>query len=281
MKLIVGTAQFGLKYGIKKKKITRNQLKKILNYTKKKKLNYFDTATSYGKSQEILGSIKNKKIISKIIIPKKKIYYPEIWINNHLLNILNETKEKKIFALLFHNTNLISKNKKLIRILEKFKKKKLISNLGISVYSTSDINKVLKFWTPDIIQFPLNIFDQRILDANYLSTLKKKKIILVARSCFLQGIALSNKIKINDRKAIRLHGEFKKWCKTIKTSRLDACINFIKNVKNLDFCVIGIDKLDHLKEINKSFKQKKIKYDFKKFKTNNLNLIDPRKWKKN
>ena len=83
MKLIVGTAQFGLKYGIKKKKITRNQLKKILNYTKKKKLNYFDTATSYGKSQEILGSIKNKKIISKIIIPKKKIYYPEIWINNH------------------------------------------------------------------------------------------------------------------------------------------------------------------------------------------------------
>ena len=77
----------------------------------------------------------------------------------------------------------------MIRILEKFKKKKLISNLGISVYSTSDINKVLKFWTPDIIQFPLNIFDQRILDANYLSTLKKKKIILVARSCFLQGIA--------------------------------------------------------------------------------------------
>lgn len=41
MKLVIGTAQFGLNYGIKRKKINNKELKKISNYLKKKKIKLF------------------------------------------------------------------------------------------------------------------------------------------------------------------------------------------------------------------------------------------------
>ena len=46
-------------------------------------------------------------------------------------------------------------------------RKKIISKLGISVYEVREINKVLKLWKPDIIQMPVNIFDQRFIKKKY------------------------------------------------------------------------------------------------------------------
>ena len=44
---------------------------------------------------------------------------------------------------------------------------------------------------PDILQFPLNIVDDRI-NKTELKKLKRKKILLHARSVFLQGLLLQN-----------------------------------------------------------------------------------------
>ena len=67
MKLILGSAQLGFKYGYKKKKINKKQYKKIINLIKKNSLIKFDTAMSYGESEKILGTFKfNKQIITKI-----------------------------------------------------------------------------------------------------------------------------------------------------------------------------------------------------------------------
>ena len=77
MILTIGSAQFGLHYGFKNKKIKKKDLKKILKTLQANKLKYFDTATNYNDSEKIIGNLKihNKKIITKIKLPKKKIEY--------------------------------------------------------------------------------------------------------------------------------------------------------------------------------------------------------------
>ena len=77
-KLILGTAQFGMKYGINNKigKIEKNEIMKILNFCKKNNINYFDTASVYGESENKLGNYlktnnNNFKIITKYSLKKK------------------------------------------------------------------------------------------------------------------------------------------------------------------------------------------------------------------
>ena len=74
------------------------------------------------------------------------------------------------------------------------KKNKVIKKIGISVYNKNELNEILKVFTPEIIQFPLNVFNQSFNDKKYLQSLKHKGIELHARSIFLQGLLLKNKV---------------------------------------------------------------------------------------
>ena len=45
--------------------------------------------------------------------------------------------------------------------LEKYKKKKIIKKIGVSVYSISDLRKVIKKYKIDTVLISLNVFDPR------------------------------------------------------------------------------------------------------------------------
>ena len=57
--LVIGTANFNQNYGLSPVKVKLNQIKKILNFCKKNKLEYFDTSRSYQNSEKLLGGIIN------------------------------------------------------------------------------------------------------------------------------------------------------------------------------------------------------------------------------
>lgn len=58
-KLVVGTAQFGLDYGIfnKTERTSSINIKNILTLAKKNHINILDTAFSYGSSEQVLEKI--------------------------------------------------------------------------------------------------------------------------------------------------------------------------------------------------------------------------------
>jgi len=75
MKLVIGSAQLGMNYSLfSNKKIDHKQFKKIEKLVLKPKINFIDTAISYGDSENIIGSskLKNLHIITKIKLPSKK-----------------------------------------------------------------------------------------------------------------------------------------------------------------------------------------------------------------
>ena len=54
MKLAIGTAQFGMQYGLERKKIKISEIKKIKSFLVKCKILKIDTASNYGNSEKIL-----------------------------------------------------------------------------------------------------------------------------------------------------------------------------------------------------------------------------------
>lgn len=282
MKLALGTVKFGTNYGlINKKKIYLKEIKKISKFINSKinNINLIDTAFSYGKSHKIIGRVKlNKlKIVTKIrFLSKNKINY----FNKNIDNLLKDLRVNKIYGLLFHDVK-DAINKSYFNLLLDLKKKKIIKKIGVSIYSPNDLKIILKLWKPDIVQVPFNIFDQRLVKSGYLDLLKKLKIEIHVRSCFLQGLLVNydrNKKKFKKfQKWNDLLESWSGWCRNNNISKIEACLQFIKNYKKIDYLVVGFDDLKQLKEIFYIFGKKEIKIT-NKFYSSDLKLIDPRKW---
>ena len=100
--------------------------------------------------------------------------------------------------------------------------KALLSLIGVNLlfWVRPDLKYVFKLFTPEIVQFPLNIFDQSFIKHSYYKKLKNKKTILQARSIFLQGLVLKDlrelkKMKIN-KKLLSNLCKFDLFCKKKK-----------------------------------------------------------------
>ena len=166
-------------------------------------------------------------------------------------------------------------NAKIYNFLNQLKKEKFLKKIGISVYDLFLLKKILQKFRFDVVQVPYNILDRRF--EKYFIELKKKDILIYCRSIFLQGALLSkNKNKIISSEEIQ---NFKIFCKNKKIDEMTACINFVSMNKLINKYIFGVDNSEQLKKIL-SFKKNYFLLFSKKLSTNNLNIIDPRNWKR-
>ena len=109
MKFSLGTAQFGMKYGINNLsgQVSFQEIEKIIDLCRFNNINFIDTAMNYGNSEEILGKIgvNDFNIITKIpTIPshEKDI---QAWIETKFFNSLNKLNQENVYGLLIHNSS--------------------------------------------------------------------------------------------------------------------------------------------------------------------------------
>ena len=284
IKLGIGAANFGKKYGLSNFRIRKNQIKKIFNFIEKNKIDLIDTAKNYKNSEKIVGEQKKytKKIVTKIFLKKTND------INNFLIeeirNSLLKLNKKKIYGVLIHNIEILDviDKEKLYQALKYLKKKRLIKKVGFSIYELRDLKYFKKQFIPDIIQVPMNIFDRRFCNKAFVDYVRSNNIEVHVRSCFLQGLLINYKNIKKFKKFKKWNNLFKKldiFCKKKLINRMEASILFIKNSHFIKYVVIGIENVDQLKMIHTILnRQLKISNFPKNIKSNNLELIDPRKW---
>ena len=276
MRFVVGTSNFNQYYGINRTKLKIKDIIKILKFSKKKKVNFIDTALDYNLSKNFFKyiSFKDFKIITKIKLPKKdKIKF----IDNLELILLDEIKKfknKNIYALLLHRSKDLDSihAKKLLKKILFLKNKKLINKIGVSVYEIEELDKILKLKIFDIIQVPINVFDQRFASKKVLKKIKNQGIEIQARSVFLQG-----KLLKKPKKKDFYINKFFEFCNNNSINPLIACLSFIKNIDEINYITVGIDNKFNLEKILASWKQTK-KLNFDELSVINKKIIDPRKW---
>ena len=110
-KLALGSANFGLDYGLTNKggKISKSQFEQILLEAELAGIQIIDTAQAYGDSETRIGSLCNGdrfKIVTKIGVGLEKEYVPNS-ITKLVTDSCNRLNQSCLYAVLLHRPELL------------------------------------------------------------------------------------------------------------------------------------------------------------------------------
>lgn len=286
--LAIGGAQFGQTYGFSQKKSPNlDGVKAILKAAQKLNYNIIDTAPTYGNSEHLIGLSglqKNFKIITKLSKINENFgsAQNEKLLNKNLTKSIDKLKVKKLYGVLIHQPDdleIFDRNF-FVDFFEKLREDYSGIKVGISVYNENDVDRVLKVFTPDIVQLPLNIFDQRLVVSGHIKLLAGLGVEIHARSVFLRGVFA----KEND--------VLSKWspafAKIIAQAKLDSIsigcnlqelsVSFVNSIEEVNKMIVGFRSIEQLESFQ-SLRVKKLPLDaVESFRQNDVMLLDPRNW---
>jgi aryl-alcohol dehydrogenase-like predicted oxidoreductase len=278
-KLALGTAQFGLDYGISNHdgQTTIGEVKSILDYAKGNGINTLDTASAYGNSEQVLGEtgVNNYQIITKTTPLKNGV--GEVIKDFH--RSLDNLNVEQVDGLLIHNID-DTKDKQfsiLLDRLNKLKKEGLIKKIGFSVYMPEQVDFLLDTFDFDLIQVPFNVFDDRLTRGGQLRALKNRGIEVHARSVFLQGVLLDFN-NLSDY-FLTWEGQFNEYQAMVKKnglSLLEYALNSVLNIKEIDKVLVGVNSEKQLREIVQAAR---CSSNLDTYPVNDINLLNPSLWK--
>ena len=277
-KIIIGTANFGNRYGILKEKAKLGQIKKILNNGHKLGLRYLDAAEDYNSFNQIKKKAKKYNIFIKIDFSKLNYNKNFLDFEKEFFKNLKNLGLNKVYALTFRKPEFIlkKKNNQLVNKIKKLKNQKLIQKFGISIYKKKQFKKVINILKPDYIQIPVNFIFRDVINQKEVKMLKKKGIEIHARSLFLQGLLLNNFRKLPSKifKGLKKK-KLKKFFLKDKKYRISYCMEYALN-KNIDKLLLGINSLKQLKDFLNYKKDKNI--NLKEFFFREKRLFNPLEW---
>ncbi len=282
-KLILGTVQFGLNYGINNSsgKITPNEANEILHFANQNKISILDTASAYGNSEKVIGDFlcQNNQIQFDIITKLK--HTDNVDFEELLENSLTKLKQPKVKYLMFHSFDDYQEFKDDVNILTL--KGIKYDSLGVSVYTNDEIESVIEDKNIDLIQVPFNLLDNEFQRGNYLIKAKEFGKLVHVRSIFLQGLFFMDKENLPTKfkdltKAIQ---EIKDIAESNNISIAELAMSYVLSKDYIDGVLFGVDSLEHLKnnlEISHGNLDGSIIAMIDAIKVEKIELLNPSKW---
>ena len=285
-KLGIGTAQFGLRYGLSALagKVSPDEASAILKVGSVSGIELIDTASAYGSSEEVLGQIGTEayRVVTKIAVNQGSQGVDRDWASAEIVKSCGRLNLPSIYGVLLHRVgDLLGPNgQSVIEGLELARNEGIVGRIGISLYGPEEIGAVLEVMKPDIIQMPLNVFDRRLIQSPWFKRLKDEGVEIHARSAFLQGSLLmghGNLPSYLQRWSVSFR-TFEEWAQKIGVSLLQAAIQFPLSVDGIDKVLVGVETQKQLEEIVNA--SSRLDLDYPDFQTTELELINPVNWKK-
>ena len=254
MKIALGTAQFGLDYGISNPlgQVKKDEIKRILSLALDAGITVVDTASAYGNSERNIGQSGLSQALS--IVTKVSSENIHAQVINSLKNLNCETLD----AVLFHNCELLlsSSGEDYFSQLEQLKAKGIIKRIGVSVYTPKEFELLSERFNLDLVQAPINWLDQRFIQPEITNRLIEKKIELHARSVFLQGLLLEPTIQKNAYFS-QFNNEFSQYNRVINElgcNRLTFALAIIaQKAPHIENAIIGCCSQEQLTQLIDSY----------------------------
>lgn len=281
MKIALGTAQFGLKYGAfnDSGQLSQDAVLEVLHQARLSGVDTLDTAAAYGVSESVLGraGVSGFDVVSKC---------PALKGERQPSGRLQQCFEESTLALaldalygyLLHDADDLfgESADEIWGALEQLKSQRRVKKIGVSVYSLDEARTLANRYPLDIVQLPANV-----LDPWFQSPGLGDEIEIHARSAFLQGFLLSAPDRLPE-KFSRWRGvaeQFNQRCEQDGLSRLQAALLPLINTSQIARVVVGVDGVKQLREILQAVSTADGKsFDLKPIDGVDQVLLDPRRW---
>jgi aryl-alcohol dehydrogenase-like predicted oxidoreductase len=283
-KLILGTVQFGLKYGVSNQigLPSETDVKNILATAYRLGIKKLDTAAAYGLAEERIGNFHSTADFRFDIITKYSKDENVNW-NESLENSLSLLKIEKVDTIMFHSFESYLNHKEDLANIMTIGKGKLFDKIGVSVYTNEEMEALINDELVSVVQLPFNLLDNHLKRSVVIEKLRKQKKEIHTRSCFLQGLFFLNEDKIPEK----LIG-VKPFLKKLKQIAVDhniemghLALQYALSKSYIDKVLIGVDTVTQLKNNIKWAEdaiESAIFQQIDLIDVTDLNLLNPSKW---
>ncbi len=290
MRLGLGTAQFGLDYGVSNRsgRVRIAELRTIFEVAESAGISLLDTAPSYGDSEASIGAAlepaaefrmatKTPVFTSDTIVAADAKALSESFDASR-----NALRRDTLYGLLFHRADDVLKpgGRRLVDAAQDLVASGAVEKIGVSVYTSSEIDRILDVFTPGIVQAPVNVFDQRLVRSGHLARLRELGVELHVRSVFLQGLLLMD--------ANRVPAYFDSFQPVLRryfgavaaagSSKVGAALGFAMSLP-ADTVLVGVSSAEELRELVRCSDSGAARIDYDAYAIDDPRLTDPSRWK--
>lgn len=285
-KLILGTVQMGLDYGINNSsgKISLENSCTILSKAFELGIDTLDTAEAYGNAHQIIGNFHlfNPEIKFKVItkVPHDVV---ALEIEQKIKTYIKDLNVDYLEVLMFHSFDSYEKNRSIIAVLKNLKNHGIINHIGVSVYTNNQIEALLSDDNVTVVQMPFNMLDNESIRGDLMHKMKAKGKVIHTRSAFLQGLFFKEQFENNSitQKLSNQLIAIKNISKEENTSISNLALCYCLNQKNIDQVLIGVDSVDqlvaNLKAVDYKMNQETL-IKINALKVDNTDLLNPSLW---
>lgn len=256
-RIALGTAQFGLDYGIANQtgRVPDDELRAILAHARAAGVDTLDTAVAYGDSERRLGDlgVEAWRIVTKIPPLPPGSADPAAWAIETVEGSLQRLRVRSLAAVLLHRPADLTGagGTQLDRGLLEIRRRGYAERIGVSIQGPDQLDALAGRYALDMVQAPLNVIDRRLVDSGWLARLASTGVEVHTRSAFLQGLLLMG---AGSRPAYfgrwaPLWDRWHEWLASSSVGPVDACLAFALSFPAVSRVVVGVDSLAHLGEV--------------------------------
>jgi aryl-alcohol dehydrogenase-like predicted oxidoreductase len=285
-RLVLGTVQMGLDYGIANRggRIPLDEVAAVLDLAKEQGIDRIDTASAYGEAEATLGRIgmSGRKVITKLRPLPAGCADVDGWVRQEVAASLRRLGLEAVYGLLLHRADDLAGpgGEAIYAALNALQGEGQIGRVGVSIYGPEDLDALVPRFELELVQTPFNLLDRRIATSGWLDRCRALGVEVHGRSAFLQGALL---MKRADRPPMfarwaALWASYEAWLARSGLSPVEACLLFALAEERLDGVVVGVDGVQHLRELI-AVAGGSPPREYPDLSTDDLDLINPARWK--
>ena len=289
MRLALGTAQFGIEYGItnRRGKLREDEISKILSIAESRGVSGLDTAPAYGNSEALLGKFLPQEHTFSVVTKTPSVSGERnrqddgVMAERTFMASLRALRAESAYGLLVHHSHsiLAPDGERIFDVLQRLRDEGRVEKIGASVYDAEEIDLLLGRYEMDFIQVPLNVFDQRLVRSGHLRSLRSAGVEVHGRSLLLQGVLVTRPEELPSR--------FDHWQPELRAYRqavqeagitpMEMALGFART-QDIDWAIIGVAGVDELNEVLDAWSVPADEFDFAQFAVDDEGLVNPAMW---
>ncbi len=264
---MLGTAQFGMKYGIANRQgqLSYEAVRDILACAIDGGVNCLDTAAMYGDSEEFIGRALRElgAAESMIVVTKLPHLPPDIetrsavkaWMRESVSRSLKRLRLDALPLCLFHK----EADSRYLDLLLDIKKEGAIRRLGVSCdFQPARAIELASGGDVDALQIPANILDSRHLSSGILSEKHGSELALFVRSVYLQGLLLMPEadIPVHLKAVLPARRRFERIAEEAGFGLAELAVRYILSLEGVTCVIAGVESVEQLRHNIELFSKK-------------------------